>query len=519
MTEPCGECGHVGENWVCLACGVVACSRYVNKHMLQHYGQTAIEGQAHHCVSMSFSDLSFWCMACNAYITHPCLGPLRSAMHMAKFGTPLPAAPPAAPARDLEPPVAPPPPPPPPPTLSQQLAGAIAGNSAPSMPSGGRAVLRPAVVDLGAPPTEEEAAWRPASRRVSRPHQQPRFGGPDRTVPAKDANAKGGGLFSRMFGSNSADPKPPVAPSISKSAPSKPAPSKTAPSKSAPSKSAPSPVKAAAVKQAPRKQAEPSERRGLVARFFHRGHAAESPPDPIPFGDSEIARKEASWPAQRHFADEDANEPDQAPISKAPARKTKSAPRKGAARPQQRLFAPDDDDDNDDDFLTLSKAAPMKKPAPNRTQRPVRQFTDRDLDDVLEQSTDMNKAPPSKAPPKKWAPSNRNDVLDDETDDDDDMLESNHAEDMASKPAPATKSAPRKFPRNQEEAAEEEEEAEGNDDDDDDDDLFRVARKTAPIKSKSMPVKRAVGKSAPSKRQAPNAFQLQFTDDADDANA
>lgn len=36
LQSPCLECGHVGENWICLHCGEVHCSRYVNEHMLFH---------------------------------------------------------------------------------------------------------------------------------------------------------------------------------------------------------------------------------------------------------------------------------------------------------------------------------------------------------------------------------------------------------------------------------------------------------------------------------------------------
>ena len=32
----CRQCDNVGENWVCLSCFSVQCSRYVNEHMLIH---------------------------------------------------------------------------------------------------------------------------------------------------------------------------------------------------------------------------------------------------------------------------------------------------------------------------------------------------------------------------------------------------------------------------------------------------------------------------------------------------
>lgn len=52
--SPCLECGNVGENWVCLSCSEVFCSRYVKGHMVAHFKSV------NHPVCMSFSDLSFW---------------------------------------------------------------------------------------------------------------------------------------------------------------------------------------------------------------------------------------------------------------------------------------------------------------------------------------------------------------------------------------------------------------------------------------------------------------------------
>lgn len=84
VETPCAECDQVGENWVCLICyqvhsnlifphahnsTVIAhfalqvmCSRYVAGHMVIH-GQTS-----GHNLVLSFSDLSVWCYACDAYI-------------------------------------------------------------------------------------------------------------------------------------------------------------------------------------------------------------------------------------------------------------------------------------------------------------------------------------------------------------------------------------------------------------------------------------------------------------------
>ena len=36
VNDPCVNCGHKGENWICLkpGCGEVHCSRYVSSHMV-----------------------------------------------------------------------------------------------------------------------------------------------------------------------------------------------------------------------------------------------------------------------------------------------------------------------------------------------------------------------------------------------------------------------------------------------------------------------------------------------------
>lgn len=75
-----------GENWLCLTCSRVFCSRYVNGHGLQHWKDTcaaAAAGQQQqeeeeedtgtavgHCVALSLADLSVWCHVCGAYLVH-----------------------------------------------------------------------------------------------------------------------------------------------------------------------------------------------------------------------------------------------------------------------------------------------------------------------------------------------------------------------------------------------------------------------------------------------------------------
>ncbi|KAJ0076783.1 hypothetical protein Patl1_35344 [Pistacia atlantica] len=86
--SPCNRCNHPSENWLCLSCKDVLCSRYVNKHMLQHFHQT------NHSVALSYSsDLSVWCFICNAYLDAKVISQLRPVYETAyilKFGKAAP---------------------------------------------------------------------------------------------------------------------------------------------------------------------------------------------------------------------------------------------------------------------------------------------------------------------------------------------------------------------------------------------------------------------------------------------
>eukprot|EP01113_Clastostelium_recurvatum_P007668 TRINITY_DN1357_c1_g1_i2.p1 TRINITY_DN1357_c1_g1~~TRINITY_DN1357_c1_g1_i2.p1 ORF type:complete len:165 (-),score=9.59 TRINITY_DN1357_c1_g1_i2:46-540(-) len=85
LSPPCATCKDVSENWVCLACGGIYCSRYVQGHMSEHN-----EANRSHHIGISFSDLSVWCYTCDSYIKDGRLSPLLRAMHLAKFGEALP---------------------------------------------------------------------------------------------------------------------------------------------------------------------------------------------------------------------------------------------------------------------------------------------------------------------------------------------------------------------------------------------------------------------------------------------
>jgi histone deacetylase 6 len=60
----CSECDSF-ENWVCLKCGSIGCSRYANCHSEIHF-MTTLCGLAtdYHCLALSMSDLSIWCYRC-----------------------------------------------------------------------------------------------------------------------------------------------------------------------------------------------------------------------------------------------------------------------------------------------------------------------------------------------------------------------------------------------------------------------------------------------------------------------
>ena len=87
-TRSCGNCSEKSENWMCLKCGDVFCSRYINSHMADHCDQTQ---ENDHCIVVSFSDLSFWCYKCDSYIEHPVLRTVRTVVYGEKeksVGTP-----------------------------------------------------------------------------------------------------------------------------------------------------------------------------------------------------------------------------------------------------------------------------------------------------------------------------------------------------------------------------------------------------------------------------------------------
>merc|ERR1712173_1597 len=80
VRAPCADCGDTRENWLCLHCNTILCSRYVNSHGLQHSNNTD------HVMALSFSDLSVWCYCCDNYVDNEKLYNIKNAAHRDKFG-------------------------------------------------------------------------------------------------------------------------------------------------------------------------------------------------------------------------------------------------------------------------------------------------------------------------------------------------------------------------------------------------------------------------------------------------
>lgn len=80
LTAPCIKCADSSENWICLVCGFLGCSRYVNQHMKSHCDETG------HCLAISFSDLSCWCYSCDSYIVSPAIRDFLNILYLGKFG-------------------------------------------------------------------------------------------------------------------------------------------------------------------------------------------------------------------------------------------------------------------------------------------------------------------------------------------------------------------------------------------------------------------------------------------------
>jgi len=80
----CFQCSETKENWICVECGLVGCSRYVNSHMIKH------SEESNHKVVVSLADFSCWCFECEAYMNGHELKEFLNKLHFQKFGVGLP---------------------------------------------------------------------------------------------------------------------------------------------------------------------------------------------------------------------------------------------------------------------------------------------------------------------------------------------------------------------------------------------------------------------------------------------
>ncbi|KAI3409969.1 Histone deacetylase 6 [Globodera pallida] len=80
VQSKCGQCPNTGENWVCLKCYEVNCSRFVEGHAVTHYET------ANHPIALSYADVSVWCYTCNAYLDNNAFASAIKAARESKFG-------------------------------------------------------------------------------------------------------------------------------------------------------------------------------------------------------------------------------------------------------------------------------------------------------------------------------------------------------------------------------------------------------------------------------------------------
>ncbi|KAL0218590.1 hypothetical protein P9112_004243 [Eukaryota sp. TZLM1-RC] len=78
VNQTCSVCD-ASEVWLCCTCFSVNCSRYKNKHALQHFEETS------HPIAISFSDLSVTCYLCDNYIVSTPTSSILSELHNIKF--------------------------------------------------------------------------------------------------------------------------------------------------------------------------------------------------------------------------------------------------------------------------------------------------------------------------------------------------------------------------------------------------------------------------------------------------
>ena len=78
---PCCECGDISENWICLGCQQVFCSRFVHGHFQEH-----CSSNPEHCLAVSLSDMSCWCNKCDSYVKLVDASDACRCIYFSKFG-------------------------------------------------------------------------------------------------------------------------------------------------------------------------------------------------------------------------------------------------------------------------------------------------------------------------------------------------------------------------------------------------------------------------------------------------
>ena len=69
----CSVCADESENWCCLNCSNLFCSRYVKSHMESHFSADC------HTLALSLTDGSIWCYACDSYVWNARIKPFSEA--------------------------------------------------------------------------------------------------------------------------------------------------------------------------------------------------------------------------------------------------------------------------------------------------------------------------------------------------------------------------------------------------------------------------------------------------------
>lgn len=78
-SSPCFRCQSLHENWICLGCKEVNCSRFILGHAIEHFNDSG------HPLAISLSDLSVWCYSCESYVKHDLLKPAQNKCYISKF--------------------------------------------------------------------------------------------------------------------------------------------------------------------------------------------------------------------------------------------------------------------------------------------------------------------------------------------------------------------------------------------------------------------------------------------------